>query len=52
MAGLPYATPLTVAQKRILQSIAVGLSAQTNTLTQQGAMVLDLMCDSTSYIRG
>jgi lysophospholipase L1-like esterase len=52
MAGLPYAAPLTVAQKRILQSIAVGFSAQTNTLAQQGALVIDLMCDQRSYVPG
>jgi lysophospholipase L1-like esterase len=49
MAGLPYASGLTVAQKRILQSIAVGMSAQANTLVQQGGLVIDLMCDSRSY---
>ena len=52
MAGLPYSAPLTVAQKRILQSIAVGFSAQTNTLVQQGALVIDLMCDARSYQAG
>ncbi len=52
MAGLPYATSLTLAQKRILQSIAVGFSAQTNTLVQQGALVIDLMCDARSYQTG
>jgi lysophospholipase L1-like esterase len=50
MAGLPYAIPLTVAQKRILQSIAVGLSAQANALATQGVLVLDLMCDQRSYV--
>jgi lysophospholipase L1-like esterase len=50
MAGLPYAAPLTVAQKRILQGIAVGLSAQANALAAQGVMVLDLMCDQRSYV--
>lgn len=52
LAGLPYSAPLTVAQKRILQSIAVGFSAQTNTLVQQGAIVIDLMCDARSYQAG
>lgn len=52
LAGLPYSAPLTVAQKRILQSIAVGFSAQTNTLVQQGALVIDLMCDARSYQAG
>jgi lysophospholipase L1-like esterase len=52
MAGLPYSTALTVAQKRLLQSIAVGFSAQTNGLVQQGALVIDLMCDARSYQAG
>jgi len=52
MAGLPYSANLTVAQKRLLQSIAVGFSAQTNTLVQQGALVIDLMCDARSYQAG
>jgi lysophospholipase L1-like esterase len=52
MAGLPYSAALTVAQKRLLQSIAVGFSAQTNTLVQQGAIVIDLMCDARSYQAG
>jgi lysophospholipase L1-like esterase len=50
MAGLPYTATLPVAQKRILQSIAVGLSAQANSLVQQGALVIDLMCDARSYV--
>jgi lysophospholipase L1-like esterase len=49
MAGLPYAATLTVAQKRILQAIAVGMSAQANSLVQQGALVIDTMCDARSY---
>ena len=49
MAGLPYSAALPVAQKRLLQSIAVGFSAQTNALVQQGALVIDLMCDPRSY---
>jgi lysophospholipase L1-like esterase len=52
MAGLPYSAALTVAQKRLLQSIAVGFSAQTNALVQQGAVVIDLMCDARSYQTG
>jgi lysophospholipase L1-like esterase len=52
MAGLPYSANLTVAQKRLLQSIAVGFSAQTNALVQQGALVIDLMCDARSYQAG
>jgi lysophospholipase L1-like esterase len=52
MAGLPYAAGFSVAQKRILQAIAVGLSTQANSLVQQGAQVIDLMCDARSYQTG
>jgi lysophospholipase L1-like esterase len=52
LAGLPYSANLNLAQKRLLQSIAVGFSAQTNTLVQQGALVIDLMCDARSYQAG
>jgi lysophospholipase L1-like esterase len=50
LAGLPYAANLSLTEKRALQTIAVGFSAQTNGLTQQNALVIDLMCDPRSYI--
>jgi lysophospholipase L1-like esterase len=50
LAGLPYAAGLSLTEKRVLQQIAVGFSAQTNTLTSQGAIVIDLMCDPRSYV--
>jgi len=49
LAGLPYASGLTLAQKRGLQQIAVGFSSQINALGAQGVLVLDLMCDSRFY---
>lgn len=52
MAGLPYAAPLTPLEKRALQQIAVGFSAQINATTTQGALVIDLMCDARSYAAG
>jgi lysophospholipase L1-like esterase len=49
LAGLPYASGYTLAQKQGLQKIAVGFSAQINTMTAQGALVVDLMCDANFY---
>jgi len=52
MAGLPYAAGYSLTQKRWLQQIAVGFSAQANALTAQGALVIDLMCDAAFYSPG
>lgn len=52
MAGLPYAAGNTLNEKRWLQTIAVGFSAQINTLGSQGALVIDLMCDAAFYQGG
>jgi lysophospholipase L1-like esterase len=49
-AGLPIHAGLTVPEKRVMQAIAVGFSAQVNALSTQGALVLDLMCDPRSYL--
>jgi len=49
MAALPYASSYSLLQKRTLQQISVGFSAQLNALTSQGALVVDLMCDSRFY---
>jgi lysophospholipase L1-like esterase len=49
LAALPYAAGDSPADQRELQLIAVGLSAQVNALTKQGALVIDLMCDSRFY---
>jgi lysophospholipase L1-like esterase len=49
LAGLPYSSGYTLAQKKFLQQIAVGFSGQINALTSQGALVIDLMCDSVFY---
>ena len=52
MAGLPYASGYTLNEKRWLQQIAVGFSAQINSLGSQGALVIDLMCDPVFYQGG
>ena len=49
MANTPYAAPLTLDEKRYLQTIAVGFSAGINALTADGVIVLDLMCDPMLY---
>lgn len=49
LAAMPYAAGYTQLQKRTLQKIAVGFSSQINALTSDGALVVDLMCDSTFY---
>ena len=45
LAGMPYSAGLTLAEKKVLQQIAVGFSAQVNALTGDGVLVADLMCD-------
>jgi lysophospholipase L1-like esterase len=52
MAALPYASGLTLTQKRFLQGIAVGFSAEINALTSQGVLVVDLMCEASMYQSG
>ena len=49
LAGLPYASGYSIDKRRWLQTIAVGFSAQINSLTSRGALVIDLMCDSSFY---
>ena len=52
MAALPYANGLSLVQKRWLQQISMGFSAQINALTSRGVLVVDLMCDATFYQPG
>ena len=49
LAALPYSAGLTLNEKRWLQMISVGFSAQANALGSQGALVIDLMCDGAFY---
>jgi lysophospholipase L1-like esterase len=49
LAALPYAAAYTLAERRALQRIAVGLSAEANRLTSAGAIVIDAMCDDALY---
>lgn len=49
MAAFPYASGLSLTHKRWLQTLAVGYSAQINSLTSSGALVVDLMCNAAFY---
>lgn len=49
LAALPYASGNSMSDRRGLQAIAVGLNAQINAMTGQGATVVDMMCDSRLY---
>ncbi len=49
LAALPYSSGLSLADKRVLQTVAVGLNAQVNLMAAQGATVVDMMCDSRLY---
>ncbi|MEO7191302.1 MAG: SGNH/GDSL hydrolase family protein [Vicinamibacterales bacterium] len=49
MAAMPYAAGYTLDERRVMQQLAVGFSAETNKLTSDGVLVLDLMCDASFY---
>src|SRR5262245_13153607 len=52
MAALPYAGGYSLQQRRVFQDVAVKFSAQINSLTSQGAIVVDIMCDPSFYQPG
>jgi lysophospholipase L1-like esterase len=49
LAGAPFAAGDSLADKRVLQTIAVSFTAQINALAGRGIPVVDLMCDPTMY---
>ncbi len=49
LAAMPYSSGNTTAEKQILQQIAVGLNAGINATASQGAIIVDMMCDSRLY---
>ena len=50
-AGLPYLAGASLAQRQAAQRIAVGMTRTVvNALTAQNVTVVDLMCDTRSYI--
>jgi lysophospholipase L1-like esterase len=51
-AGLPLAQTYNTTQKQGLQAVSVAFSAQVNALAGSGVTVIDLMCDTRSYVAG
>ena len=49
LAGTPFASGYALADKQVLQTIAVSFSAQINGFSTRGASVVDLMCDPNMY---
>lgn len=52
LAAAPYVAGNSVAERSVLQYIAVGLSDQANALGSQGVSVIDLMCTDGIYAPG
>jgi lysophospholipase L1-like esterase len=51
MAGLPFLASVSLPQKQAAQRAAVGMTTTVvNALTAQGVIVVDLMCDSRTYV--
>jgi lysophospholipase L1-like esterase len=49
LAAAPYVSAATLAEKRVLQRVAVGITDRVNALSAQGVTVVDLMCDARIY---
>jgi lysophospholipase L1-like esterase len=49
LAAMPYSNNNTALEKQILQQISVGLNAGINATASQGAIIVDMMCDSRLY---
>lgn len=49
LAAMPYSKNNIAAEKQILQQISVGLNAGINATNSQGAIIVDMMCDSRLY---
>jgi lysophospholipase L1-like esterase len=49
LAAMPYAAGYSTSDKQVLQQIADGLNAGINATASQGAIVVDMMCDSRLY---
>lgn len=49
MAHTPYASGLSLEEKRYLQAVSAGFSAGINALAADGVVVVDLMCDANFY---
>lgn len=51
MAGLPYLSGAAAAQRQAAQRAAVGMTRTVNQLATGNTVVIDLMCDSRTYVR-
>ena len=52
LAGTPFASGDSLADKQALQTISVAFTAQINAFASRGASVVDLMCDPNMYQPG
>lgn len=50
LAGSPYVATNPIAERSIMQRVAVGLSDHMNSLTGRGVLLVDLMCDARLYL--
>lgn len=50
LGGSPYVSGNTVAERSLMQRVAVGLSDRVNALASQNVLVVDLMCDARLYL--
>lgn len=50
LAGSPYVASTSIAEKSLMQRIAVGMSDRVNALTARQVLVVDLMCDARLYL--
>jgi lysophospholipase L1-like esterase len=50
LAGMPFLAGASLAQRQAAQRASVGMAAAVNALTSQGVTVIDLMCDSRTYL--
>jgi lysophospholipase L1-like esterase len=49
LAASPYLVPNPVAEKSLMQRVAVGLTDRVNALTARNVLVVDLICDARLY---
>ena len=49
MGGLPYASRYPVEHRRVLQALSVAFSREASRQSQNGAVVMDVMCDAGMY---
>ncbi len=50
LAAAPYLAANPVAEKSLMQRVAVGLTDRVNALTARNVLVVDLMCDARLYL--